>query len=144
LNLNVESDDPILLHVAGMSRIFKRVTGLYDLTAKNVAAEVLGDASATSSEATPLQSLGVVPLQEVRMEEATTSVQEQPPIRPTSPKGRILRSRAQTQKKASSPPVTVDSGATRKALSPLCSVKRKRAPARTREVAGGDARDVGP
>ncbi|GAB2301881.1 hypothetical protein Dimus_035905 [Dionaea muscipula] len=56
-----------------MAKMLKRVQGLYGLTAKNVAAKILGDASATSSEATLSQSLGPEPLQSVRMEEVPAS-----------------------------------------------------------------------
>ncbi|GAB2285765.1 hypothetical protein Dimus_020202, partial [Dionaea muscipula] len=101
----------------------------------NMAAQILGDASATSSEATPSQSLGAVPLQEVRMEEATTTLaQEQLPIRPTFPKGRILR--GQTRMKEPSPPPTVSSGGKEKSTESTALVKRKRAPAQTQETAG--------
>ncbi|GAB2273178.1 hypothetical protein Dimus_007981, partial [Dionaea muscipula] len=121
-----------------MSRIFKRVTVLYGLTAKNVAAQILGNASATSSEAMPSQRLGVVPLQEVKMgETTTTSALEQPPIRPTSPKGRILG--GQTQRKEPSPPATVNSEGEEKSTESTALVKRNRAPAQTQKATGGDA-----
>ncbi|GAB2268311.1 hypothetical protein Dimus_003279 [Dionaea muscipula] len=52
-----------------MARIFKEVQALYGLIAKNVAAQITGDA--TDSEATPTQSHVPAPLQSVRMEEVT-------------------------------------------------------------------------
>ncbi|GAB2288691.1 hypothetical protein Dimus_023007 [Dionaea muscipula] len=76
-----------------MSKIFKKVTGLYGMTSKNLNAEILGDSSG-SFEATPTKSQDVAPVQVVRSEEvATSSAQEKPPIRPNSPKARILRGR---------------------------------------------------
>ncbi|GAB2266083.1 hypothetical protein Dimus_001110 [Dionaea muscipula] len=51
-----------------MARIFKRVQGLYSLTAKNVAADIFGDASATTSEATSSQSQGPYLLVTIRTE----------------------------------------------------------------------------
>ncbi|GAB2275494.1 hypothetical protein Dimus_010252, partial [Dionaea muscipula] len=84
------------------------------------------DASETSSEATPSQSLGLEPLQAVRMEEvAMSSLQEQPQVRPTSPKGKILRSQAQAQQKDLSPPAIVDSGGDEKSTQSSALVKER-------------------
>ncbi|GAB2268112.1 hypothetical protein Dimus_003090, partial [Dionaea muscipula] len=59
-----------------------------------------------------------------------SSVREQPPVRPTSPKGRILRSQIQPQME-SSPPATFDSGGDDKSTESTALIKRKRAPAQT-------------
>ncbi|GAB2278996.1 hypothetical protein Dimus_013662 [Dionaea muscipula] len=52
----------------GMAGIFKNIQGLYGLTTKKVAEEILAGASTTDSEATPSQNIMVVPLQEIRGE----------------------------------------------------------------------------
>ncbi|GAB2280721.1 hypothetical protein Dimus_015347, partial [Dionaea muscipula] len=60
-----------------MAAVFKRVQGLYGITANKAKVKILG-ADTADSEATPSQSNEPVSLQEIRPEEvATSQTQEQ-------------------------------------------------------------------
>ncbi|GAB2293015.1 hypothetical protein Dimus_027237, partial [Dionaea muscipula] len=109
--------------------IFKNIQGLYGLTAKKDAEEILGGAT-TDSEATQSQNIEVVPLQIVRLEgEGTEQSLEPEKVRHASPTGRVLRSALPPpQRKRTSPQTIEGSGGNEKSAESTALVKRKRAP----------------
>ncbi|GAB2303794.1 hypothetical protein Dimus_037773, partial [Dionaea muscipula] len=123
-----------------MAGIFKNIQGLYGLTTKKVAEEILAGASTTDSEATPSQNIMVVPLQEIRAEGVGASQPlEQEQTRLASPQGLILRSASPPpQKKKTSSSVSGSSEGDEKSTESTTLVKRKRAPAQSLVAAGDD------